>query len=106
MKKLKDLADEGRKENTIKAIKEMLDSSGLNLSEIGGIKKVAVTGRSVHDEEKGTDKQTTTYQVVLSPSFEGGPASVLERGEIQRQIKRQKSKTKKKQLGERMKHAI
>ena len=99
MKKLKDLADEGRKENTIKAIKEMLDSSGLNLSEIGGIKKVAVTGRSVHDEEKGTDKQTTTYQVVLSPSFEGGPASVLERGEIQRQIKRQKSKTKKKQLG-------
>jgi len=99
MKKLKDLAKEGRKENTVKAIKEMLDSSGLDLSDIGSIKKVAVTGRSVHDEEKGTDKQTTTYQVVLSPSFEGGPGAVLERAEIQRQIKRQKSKAKKKQLG-------
>lgn len=95
MKNLKDLVKESRKENTIKAIKEALDASGLDISDVGSIKKIAVTGRSVHDEDKGTEKQTTTYQVVLSPSFEGGPASVLERAEIQRQIKRQKSKTKK-----------
>ena len=97
--KLKDLVNEKKKENTIQAIKQMLDSSGLDLSDVGGIKKVAVSGRSVRDESTGKEKQTTPYQVVLSPSFEGGPGSVLERAEIQRQIKRQKSKTKKKQLG-------
>lgn len=93
-KKLKELVAESHKENTAKAIKEMLDTSGLSLSDIGSIKKVAVTGRSIHDEDKGTERQTTTYQVVLSPSFEGGPGALIERGQIQEQIKRQKSKTK------------
>lgn len=97
-KKLKDLVEEKRKENTAQAIKQMLDSSGLDLNDVGGIKKVAITGRSIHDEEKGTDKQTTTYQIVLSPSFETGPGGLLERAEIKKQIKRQKSTTKKKKL--------
>lgn len=96
--KLKNLVQDKKKENTIQAIKQMLDSSGLDLSEIGGVKKVAVTGRSVHDEEKGTEKLTTTYQIVLSPNFEGGPAATLDRAEFKKQIKRQKSTTKKKQL--------
>jgi len=97
-KKLKDLVQQKRKENTAQAIKEMLDSSGLDLNDIGGIKKVAITGRSVHDEDKGTEKQTTTYQIVLSPSFESGPGGLLERAEFKKQIKRQKSTTKKNKL--------
>jgi metallophosphoesterase superfamily enzyme len=98
MKNLKDLVKESRKQNTIKAIKDALDASGLDISDVGSISKIAVTGRSVHDEDKGTEKQTTTYQVVLSPAFQGGPGSVIERAEIQRQIKRQKSKTKRTHL--------
>jgi predicted phosphodiesterase len=96
-KRLKDLVADNRKENTVKAIKEMLDSSGLDISDVGSISKVSVTGRAVVDED-GSEKQTTTYQVVLSPSFEGGPGSTLDRAQVQGQIKRQKAKTKKRAL--------